>query len=222
MLIFIALFGSNTILAQDFPLVYENDFESPGSLFDFEFTDADAWRISNEAGNNYLDLFQQSNYEASVRSPFNIAMINQFQLGSFMLDVELQQTGREYGHRDMCLFFGMKDPTNFYYIHIASAFDDHAHSVFIVNDEARKSIATFRTEGIKWGQGKHSVRIERDITSGSILVYFDDMDNPIMKAEDMHFLSGYIGFGSFDDVGRIDNIKIHGEVIPNKNNFWKN
>jgi hypothetical protein len=34
------------------------------------------------------------------------------------------------------------------------------------------------------------------------------MDAPIMEATDTHFDLGRIGFGSFDDTGRFDNIKI--------------
>ena len=210
------------IFSQELPLIYENDFETIGSILDFDFTDSNAWRIQTLENNNTLELFQQSNYEPSVRSPFNIAMINQFEIDNFNMEVDLLQTGRKYGHRDMCLFFGIKDPSNFYYVHIASASDENAHSIFIVNDEARRSIATFRTEGIKWGQEKHRVRLVRDIESGLIEFYFDDMETPIMRAEDHHFLSGHVGFGSFDDVGEIDNIKVWGNIIKARTSFWKN
>ena len=44
-----------------------------------------------------------------------------------------------------------------------------------------------------------------------IKVYFDDMSAPIMEAEDRHFDFGKIGFGSFDDTGRVDNIKVWGK-----------
>ena len=41
-----------------------------------------------------------------------------------------------------------------------------------------------------------------------IRLFFDDMTTPIMTADDVRFEWGYIGFGSFDDTGRIDNIRI--------------
>jgi len=34
------------------------------------------------------------------------------------------------------------------------------------------------------------------------------MTKPIMIAEDKTFLEGYIGFGSFDDTGKVDNVRI--------------
>ena len=47
------------------------------------------------------------------------------------------------------------------------------------------------------------------LADGSIRVYFDDMNTPIMEATDKAFGRGLVGFGSFDDVGRYRNIKIH-------------
>ena len=81
----------------------------------------------------------------------------------------------------------------------------------LVNGDPRVSIAKERNDGTDWGKntGWHHVRIKRDIESGEILVFFDDMEDPIMKAEDKTFTSGPIGFGSFDDVGHFDNIKIY-------------
>ena len=127
------------------------------------------------------------------------------------------QTGREYGHRDMCLFFGFQEPSKFYYAHIATAADDHAHNVFIVKDAPRTKIAKETTKGVNWGlEVWHKVRLERKASDGSIKVYFDDLTKPIMVAEDKTFASGYIGFGSFDDTGKVDNIKIWGPVVETK------
>ena len=65
------------------------------------------------------------------------------------------------------------------------------------------------TKGANWGLGVwHKVRLERKLSDGSIKVYFDDMTKPIMIAEDKSFGSGHIGFGSFDDTGMVDNIRV--------------
>ena len=133
---------------QKYPLLYENDFSNRG-LEDFEFTDSSAWRLS--VGDESLELFGESNYRSRVRSPFNIAVLKSVMVGSFILEADLKQTGREYGHRDMCLFFGLSNATNFYYIHIASVADQNAHNIFIVNDEERKNIAEKTTKGVDWG-----------------------------------------------------------------------
>ncbi len=46
--------------------------------------------------------------------------------------------------------------------------------------------------------------------TGSIEVFFDNMDKPIMRAQDKTFLSGGIGFGSFDDTGNLDDVIVWG------------
>ncbi len=218
-LLFILSFHS--LFGQDFPLLYENDFEKGSTIGDFEFSDPSAWKLSDSLNNQYLELFGKSEYQARVRSPFNIAVLNSFTIGSFVLEADLKQTGREYGHRDMCLFFGMNDATNFYYVHIASVADENAHNIFIVNDEPRRNIAEKTTQGANWGNNWNKVRLERDVETGTIKVYFNDMNHPIMEATDTHFISGYIGFGSFDDTGLVDNIKLWGEKVPAKKGLFK-
>jgi len=211
-------------IPRDYQLLYQQDFEYLHIPTGFTMTDESAWKIAEEGDNKVLELFGKSDYQPKVRSPFNIAYINTHRFGSFILEVELAQTGREYGHRDMCLFYSMKDPSNFYYTHIASVADPHAHNIFLVNDEPRVAIAQTTTEGADWGEtgSWHKVRIERNLEAGTIKVFFDNMDTPIMEAEDTHFDYGYIGFGSFDDTGKIDNIKIWGPALaPTSGGLFK-
>jgi len=193
-----------------YKLVYTQDFESANAIGDFEMTDDRAWRTGSRDGGVTMELFGKSDYEARVRSPFNIALLKDVIVGDFILEADLAQSGREYGHRDLCLFFGVNSPTNFYYVHIASVADNNANNIFLVNDEPRTRIASKTTNGTNWGSTNswHKVKIERKVEDGSIKIYFDDMDKPIMEATDEHFVEGRIGFGSFDDTGQFDNIKI--------------
>lgn len=207
-------------IPEGYSLVYSQDFESPQSLRDFEMTDEKAWKISAGKTGNSLELFGKSDYKARVRSPFNIAVLKNLVVGDFVLEADLSQTGKEYGHRDLCLFFGITNSTNFYYVHIASKADNNANNIFLVNDEPRTNIALKTTEGTNWGETNsiHKVRIERDIEKGSIKVFFDDLSTPIMEANDTHFMEGRIGFGSFDDTGKFDNIKIWSPQISEEKN----
>jgi len=175
------------------------------------FTDAAAWTVrQDENHGQVLALEKESEYEPLVRSPLNIAWLNNIQVSNFIFEVEAMSTSREYGHRDLCFFFGKQSDTEFYYVHIATASDPHANSIFLVNNEPRISIAEKRTEGTKWENGKfHSIRIERSAASGKILVFFDDMENPIMEAVDKTFNAGFMGLGSFDDVGEFRNLKVY-------------
>ena len=200
--------------ASDHKLLYEQKFDSAKALKDFIMSDTKAWRFSPS---NALELTKQSEYKPIVRSPVNIALIADKVFEDFVLEVDLMQTGREYGHRDMCLFFGFQTPTNFYYTHIATAADANAHNIFIVNGKPRTNIAKKTTKGVNWGLGIwHKVRLERTLADGVIRVFFDDMKEPIMVAEDKTFGAGYIGFGSFDDTGMLDNIRIHGPKVETK------
>jgi hypothetical protein len=201
--------------AQEGSLLYQNTFED-NDLSDFHLTDSEAWEYVDGS----MALVKQSNYVPPFRSPVNIAILKTPVVGDFTLEVDLKQTGREYGHRDMCIFFGINDPTNFYYVHLASLTDDHAHNIFIVNDEARKKISTETTNGVDWGDGWNTVKIERNVTEGEILIYFNDMETPIMKANDLHFPAGRIGFGSFDDTGMVDNIKLFGKKSELQKGFF--
>jgi len=200
-----------------YKLVYEQRFVTPDSLRDFRFTDPRAWRFARSNENSALELVTQSQYAPVVRSPVNIALLADKLFSDFVLEVNLIQTGKEYGHRDMCLFFGFQSPTNFYYTHIATAADDHAHNIFIVNNAPRTKIAKETTKGVHWGLGVwHKVRLERNAATGTIKVYFDDFTKPIMLAEDKTFASGQIGFGSFDDTGMVDNIRIWAPTVETK------
>ena len=81
----------------------------------------------------------------------------------------------------------------------------------------RIKIAKETTKGVNWGTGVwHKVRLERKGSGGTIKVFFDDMTKPIMIAEDTNFKSGYVGFGSFDDTGMVDEINIWGPSLETK------
>lgn len=219
----VAATAAQTNVPAGYKLLYEQNFDRHDAIGEFVMTDPAAWKISETNNQRALALARQSKYQPAVRSPVNIALIADKVFTDFVLEADLIQTGREYGHRDMCLFFGVQNPTNFYYTHIATAADPNAHNVFIVKNAPRKNFATETTKGVNWGLNVwHKVRLERDTKAGLIRVYFDNLSEPIMTAEDKTFTSGGIGFGSFDDTGMIDNIRIWGpSVETKKTDFYK-
>lgn len=204
---------------KDYSLKYQQDFKTAESLKDFVFTDPNAWRhaVEKDDGRGSMELFGKSKYKYKVRSPLNISLVKDKKFGSFVLEADLKQTGKEYGHRDMCLFWGFQDPSHFYYVHISSTSDAHAHQIFIVNNKPRTKITTEGTKGHKWSSKPwHKVRIVRDIESGKIEIYVNDLVKPIMKANDKTFGAGYLGFGSFDDTGKISKVGIWAKDVENK------
>jgi hypothetical protein len=210
-------FGADNV-PKGYKLLYEQSFDKPESIEQFQFTDSKAWKFTKEENGGSIELATQSKYNPPFRSPLNIALIKGKTFGDFVLEADLLQTGEEYGHRDMCLFFGFQDPAHFYYVHLATKADPHAHNIFVVNDAPRTNIAKTTTAGLNWGNKIwHKVRLERKLADGSVKVFFDDLTLPIMTAQDKTFGVGLVGFGSFDDTGKVDNIKIWGtELGPEK------
>lgn len=194
--------------------LFTADFSS--GLEAWVMTDPAAWKIIDDSGDAKLSLFGKSNYEPPFRSPYNMARVKGLVVTDFTLDVDGKQTGKEYGHRDLCFFFGYQDPAHFYYVHLATVADPHANSIFLVNGAARVSIAQKRTNGTDWKTGYHHIRIERNTESGTIKVYFDELTAPVMETVDKTFLFGEVGVGSFDDTGDFDNFSIHGTLAKPK------
>jgi hypothetical protein len=218
-----AILFRGPLIPPNHTLVYEQDFATSDSLGDFVMSDPAAWRLAVEEGGLVLEQFRQSEYEPSVRSPVNIALLADRKFGDFVLEADLLSTSREYGHRDLCLFFGFVSPNQFYYAHLSSEADDRAHNIFLVNKKPREKIGEALTPGVPWGTDQwHRVRVERSIADGSIKVFFNDLEKPVMTAQDRTFGFGYIGFGSFDDTGKFDAIRIWApEVREQKTGFFR-
>jgi hypothetical protein len=194
------------------PLLLKEDFSS-GSLARLEPSAPRAWRIEEIDGNKVASQFQHVVTDTPVRSPFNRAVFKDLIVGDFVLEVKLQSTARDYPHRDLCLFFGYQDPAHMYYVHFGQSTDDHANQIFLVNDAPRKKISTKTTEGTPWDHQWHRARVVRRVQSGSIEVYFDDWQSPVMTAVDHTFSCGQVGIGSFDDTGRFDDVLVYGVPV---------
>jgi hypothetical protein len=194
------------------PVVLEEDFENGAERW--EPTDAKAWKIKDtDKGHVYSQFEKRSKYEPPHRSPFNISLLKAINVGDFVLDADVLSTHEDYGHRDVCLVFGYQDPAHFYYVHLGKKTDDHANQIFIVNEAPRTKISTKTTPGTDWDDKWHHVRIARDTDSGSIQIFYDDMDTPVMTANDKTFLWGRIGVGSFDDTSDWDNVRLRGTTV---------
>lgn len=198
------------------PLVFQDDFDEP-TPDRYLFSDPAAWRWRKEEGRTLLEQFQASHVENPVRSPFNRALVRGLHVGDVIIDVRLQSTIKDYDHRDMCLFFGFQDPSHLYYVHLGKKADDHANQIFIVDGAPRKKISLKSTAGTPWTDGWHHARVVRRVSSGEIAVYFDNMDEPVMRALDKTFGSGLVGLGTFDDTGRFDELRVYGERVAPKN-----
>ena len=198
----------------EYKLVYSQDFAKPESAAEFRYADPDAWRRIDDGKRPFLEQHKAAKYEPPHRSPVNICLIGGKKFTDFVMDIECQQTSKEYGHRDMVFVFGYQGPAKFYYTHLATQADDHANQVFLVNDAPRTKISKVSNKGNDWGTDAwKTVRIERKTADGTVRVFFDDLKKPVMEASDKTFGAGWVGFGTFDDTCRVRKITIWGTAI---------
>ncbi len=194
-----------------YTLLYSQDFSKPDAIKDFAFPDPSAWRMASADGRPVLEQFRDAKYAPPHRSPVNFCLVNKLKFADFVMDVECQETAKEYDHRDMVFVFGYQGPAKFYYAHVASKTDDHANNVFLVNDAPRTKISTATNKGNDWGDKDRTwrtVRVERKASDGTVKVYFGDPTKPVMEAKDKTFGAGWVGFGTFDDTCRVRSVKV--------------
>ncbi|NOX99993.1 MAG: hypothetical protein GXP30_09720, partial [Verrucomicrobia bacterium] len=203
--------------ADDLPVLLKENFQTGFAAWDT--TDASAWKVREfgKPSSRVFELYGASKYKPPHRSPVNMAMLKYHTVGDFVLTAKVRTTKKSYGHRDMCLFFGYQDPAHFYYVHLGQKTDDHANQIFIVKEAPRTKISEKTNAGTPWKDDTwHQVKIVREIESGLIEVYFDDMKKPMMVAHDKTFDWGRIGLGSFDDTGMWDDVELRGIKVKAK------
>ncbi len=191
-------------------LVYSQDFSSAEAYDDFTFSDDWVWKYGQVLGadgnQGFLEQNSGSRYEPKHRSPLYIALIADLLVHDFVLEADAWQTGREYGHRDLSLFFAFEGPNRYYYAHLATEPDERAHNIFLVDNADRAPLAAVPEDGVDWGRGWKRVRLER--REGKIRVYFDGAAEPTLSTDKDPLGWGRLGFGSFDDTGRFTNIRV--------------
>lgn len=191
---------------QDGKVLFEEDFQKGHSRWDT--TDEGAWEIYQKDGNQTFGLNKRiSDYQPKVRSPHNIALIKGVTVGDAQVTFRVRSTQDTGNHRDCCVFFGYQDPEHFYYVHLGAKPDPASGQIMIVNGEPRRPL-TENKNTIPWDDRWHTVKLIRKLSTGSIEVYFDDMDRPIMQATDKTFGVGRVGIGSFDDQNEFDDIRV--------------
>ncbi len=193
-------------------LVVHEDFESSLSHGTVRFSDPAAWSLIETEDSTSLAQHKQSVYKPPHRSPINIGLLPYKTEGSFVLEADLMQTGREYAHRDMCIFFCFERKERFGYAHISQGADGVAHHILVVDDSDREPITSRRNKGVDWGKDAwHRVRVVFHATTKRMEVFFDDMQDPVLVSNEIPLSGGYLGFGTFDDVGRVDNVSLWAE-----------
>ncbi len=187
-------------------VVFEEDFEE--GIDHWDVLDPTTWRRASREGDHTFEITaRQSKYQPPTRSPGHVALIKDLELGSFEITFRVRSTRDTGDHRDCCVFFGYQDARHFYYAHVGAKPDPHSGQIMIVHDAPRRAL-TENTKPIPWTDDWHTVRVTRDLDTGRIQVFFDDMETPHMEVVDETFGAGRIGIGSFDDLNEFDDIVV--------------
>ncbi|MCO8121083.1 hypothetical protein NHH03_04985 [Stieleria sp. TO1_6] len=186
--------------------VFADDFENGTDRW--EMLDPATWKHGLRDGSNVIEITdRKSEYAPPVRSPLHVALIKGLELGSFEIQFRVKSTKDTGNHRDCCVFFNYTDDQHFYYVHLGAVPDPHSGQIMIVNEAPRLALTKNETK-TPWDDQWHNVKLVRDVESGLIAIYFDDMETPHMKVVDKTFTKGRIGIGSFDDLNAFDDVVI--------------
>ncbi|MFD9698623.1 PQQ-dependent sugar dehydrogenase [Lentzea sp. NPDC059081] len=154
------------------------------------------------------------------RRPFEYAVLTKGPaFGSVQVDASVRlDTPVAESNRDVIIVFGYRSDTEFYYAHLSSDNTIYPHNgIFVVNNadrlrldhqwDATRSVgAPPAVTDTAW----HRVRVRHCADTGEIAVYLDGSRFPLMTAVDRTFLSGRVGFGSFDNIGRARDVLVRG------------
>lgn len=157
-----------------------------------------------------------TNPNDGVRRPFEYAVLTEGpELGSFDMSAEVRLDEKaSVNNRDVILVFGWKSDKEYYYAHLSKDNTIYPHNgIFKVNNADRERIdkqwdGTIGAPPAVTDEEWHDVRVVRCADSGDIAVYVDGLDAPLMTANDTTFTEGRVGFGSFDNFGRMRNLTV--------------
>ncbi|MEV6029863.1 hypothetical protein AB0L65_01870 [Nonomuraea sp. NPDC052116] len=152
------------------------------------------------------------------RRPFEYAVLKTGpEFGSVRIDAQVRlDTPTSVSNRDVIIVFGYRSDTEFYYVHLSQDNTIYPHNgIFVVNNADRLRIddqwngqvgAPPAVTDTAW----HRVRVTHCVETGRIAVYMDGATTPLITATDRTFASGRVGFGSFDNIGRMRDMTVKG------------
>jgi hypothetical protein len=164
------------------------------------------WEVLTENGLHYLHM-KRSRPPGVPRRPLQFARLKNVRVGSFSLDANVRRQGGS-----MIIVFNYVDTLHFYYVHLSvnPGRQIAVHNgIFIVNGGPRRRIAGLDAPAALPDRSWHTVRIIRNVGSGSISIFVDHHAKPLFTTTDRTFTCGGIGFGSFDETGDFAKIRLH-------------
>ncbi len=183
---------------------FHDDFSS-GKLDAWQFPFPEDWVIRSDGPLNYLHMLR--NREPLVpRRPMQFALLKDVNVGSFTFQARVRREGSS-----MMIVFNYVDTLHFYYTHLSKdpgAKVDVHNGLFIVDGAPRHRIAGLEATPVLPDTNWHTVRVHRDVHSGSIEVFVDGESQPRFSVVDHTFSCGRVGIGSFDETGDFADVRL--------------
>ena len=195
--------------ADDFDSTTDAKIQSINDLARWEFLDPKTWTWTetDDQGGVIEITDRGSAYKPPTRSPGHVALVKDLTVGNCEIRFRVRSTKDTGNHRDCCIFFGYQDSSHFYYCHLGAKPDPHSGQIMIVNEAPRLAM-TKNEKKTPWDDKWHDVMLRRNIDTGLIEVFFDDMATPHMSVTDKTFGVGRVGIGSFDDLNAFDEFTV--------------
>ncbi|MEV0345776.1 hypothetical protein AB0H88_08415 [Nonomuraea sp. NPDC050680] len=152
------------------------------------------------------------------RRPFEYAVLTKGPVfGSVQIDAEVRlDTPTSVSNRDVIIVFGYRSDLQFDYAHLSQDNTIYPHNgIFVVNNADRLRIddqwnGQVGAPPAVTDEAWHKVRVRYCTDTGRIEVFMDGSTTPLITATDRTFTSGRVGFGSFDNIGRVRNLTVTG------------
>nr|WP_321454239.1 hypothetical protein [uncultured Carboxylicivirga sp.] len=207
-------FVSNAQLKKEdkYKVIYNQGFNNDKSTVDFEYSNADKWLISKQGKpGKSLKCLGKGEYTTENGSPEILAILKDYEVSDFILEMTIQQNGKNFGLLDFCVFYGVKDKEHYQYAQIAGHADKKTYKIFEVNGDKPHTIGQNKNDGVLWGINQwHQLKVVRNTQDKSLKVYFNN--ELILETDNDVVNSGLIGFGSTNSAIKVDNIKL---MAPN-------
>ncbi|TNH27910.1 hypothetical protein FHG89_16730 [Micromonospora orduensis] len=173
------------------------------------------WRFTRDQ----VILAEAGESRPGPRRPFEYAVLTAGPTwSSVQIDARVRlDTPVGVTNRDVIIVFGWRSDTEFYYAHLSTDNTIYPHNGIFKVDNADRERIDHQWNGRSRGANPaitdadwHRVRVVHLPATGEIAVYVDGHRDPLLTAKDTTFGSGRVGFGSFDNVGRLRGLTVTG------------
>lgn len=175
---------------------------------------ANHWQVRPEEGNPRLVLAKPGAQRPPLRRPTQFVLLKGEPWWNVTIDASIRTLRPDsVTGRDVCMLFGYRDDTHFYYAHVCSDSNGQTHNVIVkVAGNQRKAIQREKKPAPRLTSAWQHMRVTHT-TDGEIKVYLDDLETPLLTAHDEDYPVGRVGLGAFDDPAMFDDVQITGQRL---------